>query len=173
MIVDLGSRAAALLEDEATATYASTRLVRVDLLPTAGSTIRQRRRLIEVLWRSGGLQPHALLGGEYIPGGSALQVEIAIGSRRSRGRPCRSQLAQRRLKVGLPDEYAESVVGGLARTLHLPSGLVRVDRAGYDPVESSLLAFELAAELLGRSLSSSMAAWPDPAVLRAWLEALP
>lgn len=48
---------------------------------------------------------------------------------------------------GLPIEYANIVLSTLMNTT-LPGGRIVIDRAGFDPVESSHLSFSNAAELL-------------------------
>lgn len=82
-----------------------------------------------------------------------LVIEVGTSGPGASGSPtCASQLAKP-LVPGLPDEFAASVVNGLVRSA-LPGGRVVVDRAAHDVVESSPLAFELAAELLAVVLAA-------------------
>lgn len=74
------------------------------------------------------------------------------------------------MRPGLPAELAEPALVGLSRTAILPAGAVTVDRGAYDPVESSPLIIELAAELLGRVLSLGVT--PSEAHVTEWLDAL-
>lgn len=98
--------------------------------------------------------PRALLGGVFTPdGGKELLVEVFTSGRGSQGQPtCESRLSSP-LIPGLPDEFAHSVVGGLVGG-RLSGGRVIVDRAAFDPVESSPMAFGLAAGLLSVVLES-------------------
>lgn len=117
--------------------------------------------------------PRALLGAAYTPGGGGeLLIEAQTSGVSTSGNPsCRSQLS-RALVPGLPDEFARSVVDGLVRRA-LPGGRITVDRAAFDPVESSPLAFELAAELLATVLyAASMELDVEKAALAA-IEAWP
>ena len=95
-----------------------------------------------------------------------LGVFTAVGRR-----GCRSTLRRRKPHAGLLVELvelAEPALAGLSRTTAVPPGVVTIDRAGYDPVETSPLIAELAAELLGRVLSP-----PSEAQLAEWLGSLP
>jgi hypothetical protein len=82
-----------------------------------------------------------------------------------------SQLG-RPLAAGLPAEFATAVVDGLRRR-PLPAGRLLVDRAGHDPVDSSPLAFELAAELLATVVATRAVAGDVESAVRAVVEAWP
>jgi hypothetical protein len=120
-----------------------------------GATFNARgvRAVVEVERRSGGIIPHALVGGELVRGeAGVLAFEVNVGSRFEAGgkRTCRSYLRRRKLIPGLPREFAEAAVDGLVR-VPIDEGIaaaVRVDRAAYDDVDSSQIAFERAAGLL-------------------------
>lgn len=73
---------------------------------------------------------------------------------------------------GLPDEFAQSVVDGFIRR-PLPAGRIVVDRAAFDPVESTPLAFELAAELLAIVLHAMLMGREVEQSARAAIEAWP
>ena len=171
MIVELGSRAVFITRDESTARYEAI-TVREMKLPTTGDPGEARRALVELRRFHGGTAPHALLGAEYVPGGETLVVRLLEGTPRKRRRTCCVQLSGRKLCPGVPSELVEPALSGLARTLDVGPGRVTVDRAAFDPVETSPLSVELTAELLGRVLSLECEA-PTEAQLRGWLEALP
>lgn len=105
---------------------------------------------VEVLRRLGGLSPRALLGGVYVPQGvGAFVAEVAYsGSDATPGR-WPSQLARRTFAAGLPSEFAGAVVDELAKSRHLPAGVLRIQHAGFDEVDSSSVTFRQAARLLG------------------------
>lgn len=141
-----------MLPDEPTASFGVTRIVRESLagVPTM-SELRPARASVEILRQGGGLMPRALVGGSYTPGNGELLIEVQSSGEHADGNAsCVSQLS-RSLVPGLPDEFSQSVIDGLVRR-PLPSGRILVDRAAFDPVESSPLAFELAAELLASVL---------------------
>lgn len=117
--------------------------------------------------------PRALLGGVYAPGGeNELVIEVGTSGPSFAGAPtCASQL-WRPLVPGLPEEFALPSVNGLLR-IALPPGRVVLDRAAFDPVESSPLAFELAAELLALVLGAMSTGQDIENVTRSAIEAWP
>lgn len=171
MIVDIGPRAVSVLADEPTAAFQAAAVREVELTPTRERS-EFRRALVELRRFHGGTAPHAVLGGEYVPGGDAVAVRVGEGVSTG-SRSCRVQLGGRKLVPGLPSDLVESALAGLARTLDLGAGIVSIDRAAFDPVETSPLAVELTAEVLGRVLSLPGEPAPTYERLRAWLEALP
>jgi hypothetical protein len=170
VIVDLRSRAASVAFDEATAAFSSVTASEVAILPSAGDA-SGRRALVELRQFHGGMAPHVLLGGHYVPGGQKLVLRVECGEAGATRRTCKSRLRLRKLVPGLPSELAESALAGLKRTATLPPGVITVDRAGFDPVETSPMVVELVAELLGWTLSLD-SAMPTEEQLRAWLNAL-
>lgn len=88
-------------------------------------------------------------------------------------RSCKVQLGGRKLVSGLPSDLVEPAISGLARTLDIAPGVVTLDRAGFDPVETSPIIVELAAEILGRLLSLPMGQQLTDVQLREWLLVLP
>ena len=172
VILDLGSRSASVLPDEPTAEFVSSSVYEVHVTPAESCTIWQARRAVVELRQFSGQAPHALLGGVFHPDEAGLRVRVASTSATHR-RTCRSQLRRRRLIPGLPPEFGAAAADGLLRTIELGPGVLTVDRAGYDPVETSQAIVELAAEILGRVLSLPGKPIPTDEQLRAWLEALP
>ncbi|WP_328364842.1 hypothetical protein OG800_34130 [Streptomyces sp. NBC_00445] len=101
-----------------------------------------------------------------VPFGEPMRLGVLAGCSSELGRP---------LVAGLPRDFADAVLDGLARDTGvgaLPAGLLRVDRAGFDEEGSSEMAFKLAGELL-RCVVAAMLRDRDrlvlaQAVVRGW-----
>ncbi|MBD8060142.1 hypothetical protein IC607_14320 [Cellulomonas sp. JH27-2] len=174
MIISVRTRRAAVLGDELTATFDVIRTLRASVPGVPSEMPLQAVRcVVEMLRHGGGLMPRALLGGFYTPA-RAGEILIEVGASVSTAAEiptCASALG-RPLVPGLPIEFARSVETGLLRSA-LPPGIVVVDRGAFDPVESSPLAFELAAELLAVTLGAMSAGRDVEDVVRAAVEAWP
>jgi hypothetical protein len=112
--------------------------------------------MTEVMRASGGMLPRALVGGHFHAGGSELRLEVGSTGDLTLGanQRCPSRLGSP-LVAGLPVEFAQPLLDGLTKwSSLLPPGVLRVDYAAYDEVESSAVAFEHA----GRALSWAMSA---------------
>jgi hypothetical protein len=175
MVISLGTRRASVIDDELTASFAPGRTI-LELVQTKSSrdALRPVRAVVEIVRHAGGLMPRALLGGAFTPseGEADLLIEVQTSGEDSTGTPsCRSRLWTP-LIPGLPDEFAQPVVDGFIRR-PLPAGRIVVDRAAFDPVESSPLAFELAAELLAIVLHAMLTGREVEQSARAAIEAWP
>ncbi|UYY81980.1 hypothetical protein OIT41_02570 [Arthrobacter sp. YA7-1] len=175
MIISLGTRRASVIDDELTASFTLGRTI-LESVQTKSSRepLRPVRAVVEIVRHGGGLMPRALLGGAFTPGedGADLLIEVQTSGEDYAGKPsCKSRLWTP-LIPGLPDEFAHSVVDGFIRR-PLPAGRIVVDRAAFDPVESSPMAFELAAELLAIVLHSSSMGRGVERSARAAIEAWP
>ncbi|GGK40305.1 hypothetical protein [Nocardia camponoti] len=113
------------------------------------------RMSIEVQQRWGGIAPRALLGCEFIPSkGTSTELEVGVSSfgmlDAGGERTCPSRLWKFPFTAGLPTDLAEAVMSGLTRTLaiRLRPGTLRIDRAGFDVVNSADPVFASAASLL-------------------------
>lgn len=172
MIIDSGTRQAAVDHDEPTAEFAAERLDITTISTVAAKETRDIRAVVEIRRRFGGQMPRALLGGNYVSDMSTeLVIEIHAGSPGSDGRrTCRSQLSEPMIP-GLPGEYVNSVLSVLMGA-RLPGGRIVIDRSGFDPVESSYLSFSNAAEILSASLSAQVSGENIPAaverVMQRW-----
>lgn len=157
MIISKDARQASILTDELAAVFDSS-ATREQVIAVAASALAARpvRATVEILRHAGGLMPRALVGGAFTPStDSRLAIEVATSGQNVSGAPtCPSQLGKP-LVPGLPDEFALSVIDGLIRRAP-QGGRIVVDRAAFDPVESSPLAFELAAELLAVVLAGEV-----------------
>lgn len=169
MIIELQSRMVSVDRDQPSAVFAPDQVMIVELAGNVAN-VPCCRAVVELRQFQGGMAPHVLVGGKYEPGGERLIVKVGTMAVLARRRTCAARFG-RRLIPGLLEEYGESVLGGLARTLQLGPGVVTIDRFGFDPVETSELATELASEILGRVLN--VAGEPSDSDVRAWLEALP
>jgi hypothetical protein len=159
VIVTIGPRFAAVSADEPTAVYLVER-VRCETVDGADTVAGSApaRAVVEILRQNGGLAPRALVGGIFVPSDGSLTVKVG-SARDAPASPatCKSQLWRQPFVAGLPEEFAGPVMTGIVRRPRLPSGDLSIDRAGYDPVESSPFAFELAAELLCVVLAAQLA----------------
>ncbi|MBO3094996.1 hypothetical protein [Cellulomonas dongxiuzhuiae] len=174
MIISVGSRRAAVVGDESTAAFATEGVVRETTSSHAASTSDAPARcVVEILRRGGGLMPRALVGGAFTPHeGEDLVIEVRTSGTEPAGAPTCASTLWSPLVPGLPEEFVRPSVAGVLKG-GLPAGRFTLDRAAFDPVESSPMAFELAGELLavvlgamsgGRdveeSARSTIGAWP-------------
>ena len=112
-----------------------------------------RRAVVELTQRISGHPQHALLGGAWMAGkGASLEVLVPTGAPTllTSDAWCTGPLG-RSLIPGLPDEFALAVRATLKSAIPVP-GVLTVDRAAYDPVESSPAAFRTAATVLAAVL---------------------
>ncbi|MFF8957951.1 hypothetical protein [Streptomyces sp. NPDC014894] len=121
-----------------------------------------------------------LLGGEFRPAASeqdlitVFEVPFESHLMESEIQPaCHSELGAP-LIVGLPEEFAESVLAGLTDESAgaLPAGVLRIDRAGFDMAGSSANTFRDVGRLL-RGVMSALCEGRDPEqtareALRSW-----
>jgi hypothetical protein len=122
----------------------------VPMLPAAMPV----RAVVELRGLFGGMRYRALLGAEFAPRpGSAIMFEVGHSGTLALGGPatCQSLIGETALVVGLPLEFAHASLDGLVRArcaTPLAAGMLRVDRAGYDDVDSAHMVFERAGGLL-------------------------
>lgn len=109
------------------------------------------RALVEVQRRFGGLAPRALVGGQFVLDtgfATVFEVYVGIGPADRSSPECRSRLWKRPFTVGLPVDFAPATLRGFRDHDTLPAGILTLDRAGFDVVESSAVVFAEAAALL-------------------------
>lgn len=119
------------------------------------------RAIVEVRQRGGGVVPRALIGGEMrLTGPDARQVRVGQSAGMTLG-ATKTYVSRLRgiLVPGLPPEFAQATLDGIVR---VPAqwdsgGLIIVDRAAYDEVDSSPVAFEFASGLLVLALFARLA----------------
>jgi hypothetical protein len=129
--------------------------MRRESLPMLGEPIgATRRAFVEILQRIGGHPQRALLGGTLSPGTNhLLEVVLRVSEDLPLGAAAAYPGAFRHdLVPGLPEEFIERIPGALMAQIARP-GVITIDRAAYDEVESSVRGFSLAADLLGLVLS--------------------
>ena len=154
MIIEMGHRLAHLGIDCPRARYTSHD-IRKESLPTLGEPIgATRRAFVEILQRAGGNPQRALLGGTLSPGTDHLlevvlhvSEDLPLGAAASYPGAFRHELVP-----GLPKEFIARIPTALAARFAHP-GVMTIDRAAYDEVESSVYGFSLAADLLGLVLN--------------------
>ncbi|HSY16427.1 MAG TPA: hypothetical protein VK816_10590 [Jatrophihabitantaceae bacterium] len=178
MIFAEGGRSIGIRADETTAAYFGQRLARSARSGLATPS-QHARAVVELSLAQGGRNPRALLGGEFAPDPAGAQTMFEVPY----GLPllefgdvaeCRSELGKP-LVAGLPSDFADAALVGLtagpaAETL--PAGLLRVDRAGICPIDSSEMTFKFVGGLLCAVLSA-LVQGEDPylaaqAVMRGW-----
>jgi hypothetical protein len=176
MIVSrLGGRRAAIRPDEPSAAYTAVHTARRERPgPADGRRGRPARTVVELRRVYGGATMRALLGASFAPGaagaaavevrhGTPLELDAACGCRSELGGP---------LAAGLPSDFVPAVLGALTGApgeRPLPPGLLRVDRAAFDPLGSGTEAFALAAALLRQAIAAQVLGGDPVAVIRAAL----
>ena len=147
--------------ENASARYDSARVLE-SAEPSAFSGSPTPVRLTLELRRNlGGMVMRALLGGEFVPGGDRTTFTVLVASApfdSGVAATCASDLGSP-LIPGLPIDFAPAVRTGLGYAVQLdplPSGTLRVDRAGHDLMGSSEAAFYQAAVLLRAAFSASL-----------------
>lgn len=138
---------------EPTAQFDTDRWLRLSARAASASASASASVTVEVLRSGSGVAPRALVGGTFQPQGSGLVIEVGSTGGLTEGAPraCESSF-DRPLVVGLPEEFAQAALDGLARVvdaLTLPPGVLTICAGGYDEVDSSPLAFERAAGAVG------------------------
>ncbi len=111
--------------------------------------------------RRGGITPRALLGGEFLASSrSALAISILVGDPWDEAgkHVIESELNRSRGFVpGLPTDFVEGVRSGVMQDdWPLPPGVLTIDRAGYDAMESSSPIFMEAAMVLRACISAKL-----------------
>jgi hypothetical protein len=176
IIIAEGGRSAAVRTDEVSATYVGVHAAHCERSASSGPG-REVRAVVELSRAFGGMRMRALLGAEFSPNphGTLTVFEVPFGEAMGLGAvaECASELG-RPLVAGLPRDFADAALDGLGYSAvgALPAGLLRVDRAGFDEVESSEMAFKLAGDLL-RCVVDALLSERDPltaaqAVVRTW-----
>ena len=164
MIVTTGSFIVAIVDD--IPALAGARAPLRSALPVGGGgrTAEGRRAVVELAHKVSGNPQHALLGGVWLAReGASLEVLVPTGipTLPTSDAWCTGPLG-RSLIPGLPDEFALAVRATLEAAIPVP-GVLTVDRAAYDPVESSPAAFRTAATVLAAVLMAEPSAAADAA----------
>ena len=145
------------------------------LMPLGGGS---RRAAVELRRVISGIGLRALLGGTFSPGrGADVRIEVmakneSLGFGFGRLATVDSWLGKP-MVAGLPADFGPPTMSGLCESAGLlPPGVLRIDRAAYDEVESIGGAFRSAAGLLVRTLGAALAG-DDPAdavrqVMETW-----
>jgi hypothetical protein len=136
MIISTNTRQASFIQDEPTASFSASSVVRQRVArPPGRAAMRPARATVEILILGGGMMPRALLGGAFTPSdGDELLIEVLTSGLEMRGERTVVSRLHSSLVCGLPDEFAQFTIDGLAEG-GLPAGRIVVDRAGFDPVE--------------------------------------
>jgi hypothetical protein len=167
VISEVGNRRAAIHVEFEESRYAVDSETRHVFHVQGSGPAGERRAVVEVHHRVGGNPQRALIGAVLAPGSpDRLVVVVGLSGAITNGAipSCHGSLG-RDLVPGLPDEFGATVVETLGSCLRLP-GVLTVDRAAYDEVESSRRMFGIAAALLAAVLRCEDAAEVDDAVRR-------
>lgn len=154
ILVAKGAFRVAMTVEAPGAAFDPERSLVADVPAAPGDGRGARRAAVEFYRAVGGLPQRALLGGIWSPSSTGvLRVEVALSGRwADEPRTYPGQLGHW-LLPGLPDEYGEEVMNMLTAA-GLPSGVLTVDRAAHDPVESSQVAFRATALVLAAALGA-------------------
>jgi len=153
-VIEDGHFRVALMGDAPRAAFRASASLRAEAPADERHGCGPRRVVVEFHRAVGGLPQQALIGGVWSPrSGRALQIEVtSSGLWADEERSYLGELGHR-LIPGLPEEYASAVLPVLAQS-GLPPGDLSIDRAAHHPVESSPLAFTVAAQLLVAALAA-------------------
>lgn len=172
MVIEVGHVRAAILDHEIREAVAHTSTATPEGLAQLDAGHESRSVVVEYHHRIGGLPQRGMLGGTWSPDASgklSVEVRISAPSTADQRAPYRGALG-RDFVLGLPDEYRDAVSNTLLNS-GLGAGLLVVDRAAHDLVESSVVAFRATASLLAAALSADSAEDREEAV-RSRLEAI-
>jgi hypothetical protein len=167
MIIEVGNRRAAIHLDVESARYAVDHETRQAECVSGNPLTGEKRAVVEVHHRVGGNPQRALLGALLTPGPTdELDVVVGLSGAITNGATpsCPGSLG-RDLVPGLPDEFGSAVIETLSSALQIP-GVLAVDRAAYDEVESSSRMFGVAAAVLAAVLGCQSVDQVDDAVRR-------
>jgi hypothetical protein len=162
MILEAGKSSRLSFSGEnASARYHSARVLESTEPPALSGSPTPVRLVLELRRNLGGMVMRALLGGEFVPGGERTIFTVLVASApfdSGVAATCASDLGSP-LIPGLPIDFAPSALAGLGGAIQvdpLPSGTLRIDRAGHDLMGSSEAAFYQAAILLRAAFSASL-----------------
>lgn len=127
----------------------AVRMVSGSVPAPAGELDGPRRAVVEYYRAIAGLPQRALLGGTWQPDASgSFRVEVAAAglTLTTTETWCQTPLG-RSFIPGLADEFTDAVLESVLQQAR-QSGVLRVDRAAYHPVDSSRVGFRAAAALL-------------------------
>jgi len=148
-LVDLGKhrRARLWFGDLPDAAYQSVNAVKCSISASRNTQDGLRLAAIEVLVPLGGRSIYGLLGGEFRPDSSnRLDVDVFVAS--AAGPPFASNLATQtdKVRVGLPAEYVEGVLGGVALAKgeldRLAAGKLLINCAAHGEIGSCEVVFK-------------------------------
>lgn len=166
LVIEVGHGFAAIGRDCPRARYAPSAMHR-DSRPASGEPMSGGRRAFVEIFQRAEPPRRALLGGTLSPGTDhTTQVVVQVSEDRPSGAPRTYPSAFRHdLVPGLLEEYAKAVPAALMTHFARP-GVITIDRGAHDEVDSSVLAFSLAADLLGLVLRHESPREAEAAVRR-------
>ena len=140
------------LEEFPDSHYVVSEVLQYQLSADDLSETQQRCVAIEIVLHQGGYNPYGLLGAYFVPVRSdRLTIEVHISSEDGRIAPTTLAGGMDKIKIGLPQEYAESVLAGAisASSLsRLGAGRLCFDCAAHGEIGSSTNIFHRLAMLV-------------------------
>lgn len=170
LIIEVGQISVSLTGDSPQASFESSARASANLHALRHLSVSPTRALVEVYRRVGGIPQRAVIGGSWT-GTTANVLEIGVslsaGSQAHDGAIFPGAFG-RDFATGIPDEFGIGVLRGLL-DVWPAAGVIEIDRGASDEVESSPVAFELAAGVLAAALGCAQEERPS-AVRRALRE---
>lgn len=162
-VVHEGAWSLVVATEHAPASFVASGVLKdYETIASTSGTGSRVRALVELKAVTGGLRPRAMLGGEFAPEqgtGITFAVDHSGALGLGAAATCPSLIGGSSLVAGLPLEFARAVLDGLVRVkcaTTTTAGVLHVDRAGHDEVDSSQMVFERASGLLRCVLTASV-----------------
>lgn len=151
--LDFHSRARVWLKDKPRIIYPALDIITLDMITKdmqTGLAYKPDRRqtALEIIIPVGPRVCYGLLGAEFIPNNfGKLSVEVRVSTENESIFP--SSIADEfdTVKIGLPEEYSQSVIDGIVNSLNnqiiqtLGSGVIKIEQAAHGEISSSKKMF--------------------------------
>lgn len=151
--LDFHSRARVWLKDKPRIIYPALDIITLDMITKdiqTGLAYKPGRRqtALEIIIPVGPRVCYGLLGAEFIPNNfGKLSVEVRVSTENESIFP--SSIADEfdTVKIGLPEEYSQSVIDGIVNSLNnqiiqtLGSGVIKIEQAAHGEISSSKKMF--------------------------------
>lgn len=151
--LDFHSRARVWLKDKPHIIYPALDIITLDMITKdmqTGLAYKPDRRqtALEIIIPVGPRVCYGLLGAEFIPNNfGKLSVEVRVSTENESIFP--SSIADEfdTVKIGLPEEYSQSVIDGIVNSLNnqiiqtLGSGVIKIEQAAHGEISSSKKMF--------------------------------
>lgn len=151
--LDFHSRARVWLKDKPRIIYPALDIITLDMITKdmqTGLAYKPDRRqtALEIIIPVGPRVCYGLLGAEFIPNNSGkLSVEVRVSTENESIFPSSIAAEFDTVKIGLPEEYSQSVIDGIVNSLNnqiiqtLGSGVIKIEQAAHGEISSSKKMF--------------------------------